>query len=373
MNSDAARDVLTSIWQAGVSAVDGEVAVAASLALGALPAPDLILAVGKAAVPMARAALAAAPGTPAVAVTKYGHGEDAPAGLEVIEAGHPVPDEGSLRGGARLVAEVSHCGPEAHLWLLVSGGASALAEAPREGFGLEDLRQLNTRLLASGLDIAGMNAERRRYSLIKGGGLLSHFHGARVSILAVSDVRGDAMAVIGGGIGQVPEGANFVHETRIAASNAVARAAAAGEARRLGLSPVCNEETLYGSTADSAAAIVEALRAGPAGVYIWGGEPVIKLPPEPGRGGRNQALALMAAQGIAGQGGIYLLAAGTDGTDGPTDDAGGFADGALWGAGAQDALARADSGNYLEAHGALFSPGPTGTNVMDLVVALKET
>jgi hydroxypyruvate reductase len=108
------------------------------------------------------------------------------------------------------------------------------------------------------------------------------------------------------------------------------------------------------------------------GALILGGEPTVILPENPGRGGRNQALALALSREIAGLPGLAVVVGGTDGSDGPTDAAGGIVDGATWGPGAEDALARADSGTFLETRGALLVTGPTGTNVMDLLVAVKD-
>ncbi|MFT5343912.1 MAG: glycerate 2-kinase, partial [Paracoccaceae bacterium] len=108
------------------------------------------------------------------------------------------------------------------------------------------------------------------------------------------------------------------------------------------------------------------------GVMIFGGEPTVVLPPNPGQGGRNQALALSLAREIAGTQGLTILVGGTDGSDGPTDAAGAIVDGTVWGHGAAEALKRADSGRYLDAKGAVLRTGPTGTNVMDLMVALRD-
>lgn len=374
-----ARERLARLWRAGVAAVEGRAAVARALDAAPVPRPDLVLSVGKAAVPMARAALDRFGPVPALAVTKYGHADghgdshrDGAPALEVIEAGHPVPDVESLRAGAALRARVAACGPEAHLLLLVSGGASALAEDPEPGVTLAGLAAETERLLASGADIAAMNARRRQLSRIKGGRLLEGFGGARVTVLAISDVAGDDIAVIGSGIGLVPETAGFAQETRIVASNAVARAAIAAEAEAAGLPLRETAETLYRDVGEAAAMIGARLRDGPPGLYLWGGEPTVVLPERPGRGGRNQALALALAREIAGRAGVTALVAGTDGTDGPTDAAGAFAGAATWGTGAAEALARADSGTWLASRGALFAPGPTGTNVMDLALALVE-
>ena len=363
------RDTAMTLWQAGVDAVDGYAATKA--ALEGIARPDRILAVGKAAGAMARAALDRFPDVPVLVVTKDGHGDGLPEGVELIEASHPVPDARSLRGGKALREAVEAMAPDTHLLLLVSGGASSLAEDLVEGKTLEDLAALNNRLLAQGLDIAAMNAQRRRLSRIKGGGLLSHFRGARASVLAISDVPGDDIAVIGSGIGAAPAAPGFAYGARIVASNAHARAAAEQAARAQGIEVLEQGEALHDDMNALAQHWGPRLRAMGSGVIILGGEPTVVLPDTPGRGGRNQALALALAREIAGITGITIVVGGTDGTDGPTEAAGGLVTGATWGPGAQEALDRADSGSYLDAQDALLVTGPTGTNVMDLVIALR--
>jgi len=359
----------SEIWRAGVAAVEGSAAVRAALAGTARP--DLVLAVGKAAGAMARGALAGFPGIPTLVVTKDGHGGDLPGPVRVIEAAHPVPDARSLAAGAALRAAVAGMAPGAELLLLVSGGASSLAEDLVSGATLHDLATLNARLLASGLGIAAMNRERRALSRIKGGGLLRDFPGARVRVLAISDVPGDDLAVIGSGLGLAPEGARFGYEARIVGTNRQARAAAARAAREMGREVLACEEALHDDLAALAPRLGARLRGMGRGVLVLGGEPTVTLPPRPGRGGRAQALALALAREISGVEGLSVVVGGTDGSDGPTGDAGGLVDGATWGPGAAEALARADSGSYLAARGALLRTGPTGTNVMDLLVALR--
>ena len=308
-------------------------------------------------------------GAPTLAVTKHGHSEP---GLpfEVLQSSHPVPDASSLAAGARLLAEVAKAPPGSHLILLISGGASALADAPRPGITLDDITVLNRSLLASGQDIATMNATRTSYSRIKGGGLISHFKGARVTVLAISDTRGDRIETIGSGIGLALPRTGLTADTRIVASNTVARAAAAERARALGLTVHGNGETLYEDVAVAAALMTRSLPTRP-GLTIWGGEPTVVLPANPGQGGRNQALALHMARAIHGEPDLSILVAGTDGSDGPTTAAGGLVDGTTWDASAAAYLSAADSGSYLAAHRALFTTGPTGTNVMDLALALR--
>jgi hydroxypyruvate reductase len=368
MTPDDRARLLQQIWWAGVEAVRGDTAVAHALDHDPIPRPDLILAVGKAAVAMAKPAFARFGPVRTLAITKQDHGEPG-LGFEVLEASHPVPDASSLAAGARLLAEVQAAPPGSHLLLLVSGGASALVEAPRPGVGLDDIMGLNRALLASGKDIAAMNAERTKLSQIKGGGLLGHFRGARVTVLAVSDTRGDLIETIGSGIGLCHPRDGLAQECRIVASNTVARAAAAVKAEALGLTVRLNAETLYDDVAASADLMASEL-GGP-GLYVWGGEPTVILPPNPGLGGRNQALALRMAQVIQGAPDVSVLVAGTDGSDGPTTAAGGLVDGTTWTEAAPAALSAADSGTFLDQRGALFVTGPTGTNVMDLALALR--
>lgn len=357
-------------WQAGVAAVDGYKATQS--ALPGVPEPDRILAVGKPAAAMARAARDHFGPVPTLVVTKDDHGGDLPDDVDVIEAAHPVPDNRSLAGGQALRRAAEGMGPETHLLLLVSGGASSLAEDLIEGKSLADLEALNRQLLAMGLDIKAMNAERRKLSRIKAGGLLSHFKGRRVTVLAISDVPGDDIRVIGSGIGALPEYYEFQVTTQIIASNAHARAAAVTAAKNAGLNVLVDEETLHDDYLSVARHLGPKLRDMRTGVMIFGGEPTVILPKEPGRGGRNQALALALAREVSGQEGISVVVGGTDGTDGPTDAAGGIIDGSTWGEGAEQALANADSGSFLDRVNALLVTGPTGTNVMDLVVAIRE-
>ncbi|MCV6586001.1 MAG: DUF4147 domain-containing protein [Marinibacterium sp.] len=367
--AETGADLVTALWQAGVAAVDGYGATAR--AISGMDRPDRILAVGKAATAMARAAAARWPDVLMMIVTKDGHGTAAPPHARLIEAAHPVPDARSLSAGAALRAAVMGMPAGSDLLLLVSGGASSLAEDLHAGFGLDDMVALNQRLLAQGLDITAMNRERRRLSRIKGGGLLSGFAGARATTLAISDVPGDDPGTIGSGIGIAPPDRGFAHDHRIIASNAIARAAAVATAQAHGLHVIANDECLHRDLPLVAADLAARIATMPPGVMILGGEPTVTLPPTPGQGGRNQALALSLARHIAGRDDVTILVAGTDGSDGPTTAAGGRVTGRTWGDGAAEALARADSGPYLAARDALFVTGPTGTNVMDLAIILR--
>ncbi|MEM6886882.1 MAG: DUF4147 domain-containing protein [Pseudomonadota bacterium] len=365
------QDLLLELFNAGVDAVRGDHAVHAALAADPIPAPDQIIAVGKAASAMARAAHDIFPDTPVLIVTKYHHANDAPPGAEVIEAAHPVLDTNSLRAGARLRAVATKMAPGSHLLMLVSGGASSLAEDPVDGLDLVRLAARANAMLASGANIHAMNAARTKLSRIKGGKLLGEFRGARATTLALSDVAGDALDVIGSGIGATPDTVPYAVEARIVASNAIARRAVRNAAQAEGFATLTDAETLYADVNDIAGRLGAALTTAAPGVHLWGGEPTVVLPENPGRGGRNQSLALMIAREIAGQPGLRVLVAGTDGTDGPTDAAGAIVDGQTWEPSGADALEAADAGSWLEARGALLRTGPTGTNVMDLVIAIK--
>ena len=292
--------------------------------------------------------------------------------------------------------------------MLVSGGASALAEALPDGggFDLGGLRELTGELLAGGYRIEQINAVRVRLSRIKGGKLLSRFGGKSVRVYAISDVCGDSVDLIGGGIGgintlasssnplpqklaslldrfdcdqsdNIGAGADavaFAYHSKIIGSNRIARETAARFLRDLGIKIIANQESLNCDVHAAAQQIAAELLTGPAGAYIWGGEPTVVLPPKPGVGGRNQSLALAIAKEIRGRGKISVLVAGTDGTDGPTNAAGGLVDGDTFNAasGANNALLKANAGVYLARIAALFKPGPTGTNVMDLAIAIKQ-
>ncbi|MFK7879024.1 DUF4147 domain-containing protein [Roseobacter sp.] len=364
-------DVIVDLFNAGVQAVRGDIAVTTVLGTALCPKPDQIIAVGKAATAMASAAHARFPKAPMLIVSKYGHCDGAPATAEVIEAAHPVLDENSLRAGARINALVAAMEPGSHLLMLVSGGASALAEDPETGLTLADLTARAKEMLSSGADIHAMNAARKEISRIKGGKLLASFMGASVTTFAISDVEGDALEVIGSGIGAAPASAKFDFSPTIVASNAIAREAVALHASTQGIAVQTNTETLYDDIHVIAPKIADATKTGASGLHLFGGEPTVILPENPGQGGRNQALALLIAREIHGVPGLRVLVAGTDGTDGPTDAAGAIVDGTTWEPSGQKALDAADAGTWLEARGALLKTGPTGTNVMDLVIALK--
>lgn len=346
-----------------------------------------------------------APDARALLVTKDGHVDPALrewAGIRIIESAHPVPDARSLAAGQAVLDFIAATPPDATLWLLLSGGASSLAEVLPEGVSLADWRRANAWLLASGLDIHAINAVRKGLSRIKGGRLLEALRGRPAEVLLISDVSGDDPASIGSGplvastpfpqpplpdwiesllarAPPTPEPSDprwsTVHVCLLA-GNAEALAAAAEAGRAAGLPVHCASRPLEGDAAAEGRTIARDLLEGPPGLHLWGGETTVTLPAHPGRGGRNQHLALSAAQVLEGHAGVTLLAAGSDGTDGPTEDAGACVDGGTMaairarGIDPSHALRRCDSGTALAAADALIRTGPTGTNVMDLVLAL---
>ena len=368
------KQVLTKIWEAAIDAVGGRRAVLTAIDADGSFTPDLILAVGKAAAGMCAGARERFPHCPALVVTKYDHVDDelrAAGNIEYIESGHPIPDRNSLRAGNALLERVTAMPGDSRLLMLVSGGASALAEALPEGMSLESLQAIADEMIASGKTIGEINARRKQTSLIKDGKLIEAFNGAELRVYAISDVEGDGIATVGSGLGDCHR-ARVPARARIIASNTIARDEAARRAGELGYAVNMNEETLYGDVFDLAAGLGPKLQSAAPGVYICGGEPTVVLPERPGRGGRNQSLALALAEYIEGRDDVTILVAGTDGTDGPTDAAGGLVDGDTWREKARDALERADAGTYLEQNDSLFVTGPTGTNVMDLAIAIIE-
>jgi hydroxypyruvate reductase len=325
-------------------------------------------------------------------------------GIRVIESAHPQPDERSLLAGQAVVEYIESRPRRARLLWLISGGASSLVEVPAPGITLAELQTVNGWLLGSGLGIASINAVRRRMSRIKGGGL-AEIAAPRTGIaLMVSDVPQDDPAVIGSGLLHRSTGRCVLPRSlpddvaevlarggdrariatprvpvRIVASNRHAREAARERARGRGCRAVrAGRGEFAGDAVALGRSFARRIAAAPPGtMWIWGGESTVMLPARAGRGGRNQHLALAAAIAMDGRTGLTLLAAGTDGIDGATDDAGAIVDdttcerGTDAGLDVREYLSRADSGTYLEECGDLLHTGPTGTNVGDLVFGIR--
>ena len=374
--SESRKRALIKLWEAAIEAVSGYQAVANALQADSAFRPDQVIAVGKAASGMCLGALDNLPACDALVVTKYDHAEaqlQEREGVTVLESAHPIPDQKSLDAGHILLERTFTMEPDSRLLLLVSGGASALAEAMPASMTLVDLQSKTDEMIASGNTIGEINAWRKENSLIKDGKLIEAFKGAEVRVYAISDVEGDGIDTIGSGLGDCHR-ATVLARSKVIASNRIARDQVEKSALEQGLAIKLNEETLYGDVFELAAVIGDALRNAEPGVYLWGGEPTVILPENPGSGGRNQSLALAVAEHLAGLEHISLLVAGTDGSDGPTTAAGGMIDGSTWSdpGAARLALQQADAGNYLQQHDALFVTGPTNTNVMDLAIAIVE-
>ncbi len=326
---------------------------------------------------------------------KYGH--TAPLKyIQLNECGHPVPDESGI-SGARRIAEIAKSAKAEDLVIcLISGGASSLLPYPVNGLTLQHKQEITRGLLACGADIHEMNTVRKHLSQIKGGQLAALAYPARVVSLILSDVVGDNLDVIGSGptapdsstvadaqavLAKYGMESKLLQETPktcaaeniIIGSNRQALAAAAKKSGRLGYGTLLLSSSIEGETRDVArmhAAIAREIHATgnplkPPACIISGGETTVTIRGS-GKGGRNQEFALAAAMDISGLPDTLILSAGTDGTDGPTDAAGGIVDGTTADDSAPVALAANDSYPYLAARDALIITGPTNTNVMDI-------
>jgi len=382
---------------------------------GAFAGAVYVVAIGKAAWTMARAAADFLGGKIAkgVVITKYAHSRGEIPGMEVFEAGHPVPDENSVKATLRAIALAESLKEGDELLFLVSGGGSALFEAPAEGVSLEDIAAVTSRLLASGADIMEINAIRKRMSRVKAGRFAEICAPANVFCVALSDVPGDRLDVIASGPA-APDPTTSAqalaiaekHGLRLSAAqkNLLAREtpktadnvetvvsggarslceAASRAAKSLGYEPFALTTVLNCEAAEAGrflACVATDVQSG-AGSFkkpcavLASGETVVRVKGD-GKGGRNQELALAAAKGIAGLENTLVFSLGSDGTDGPTDAAGGIVDGATAGRlrerglDVDEALSRNDSYHALLAVDGLIFTGPTGTNVNDVSVVL---
>ena len=393
-------------------------------AVAGRPLPEaariVLFAVGKAASPMA-AAFEERAGDAVVAglvVTKLGHGAP-PTRARLVEAAHPVPDARCERAAREAFALLESARPDDVLCALLSGGASSLLACPVDGLTLEDLSATTRLLLEAGADIEETNTVRKHLAAAAAGRLARRCGARRIEVLALSDVPGDRIDVIGSGPfsadpsssgdaldvlrrrgllesappavrAHLEAGARGEREetpkpgdpcfaavrTTLVGTNRDAVAAVREAGRRRGLEVRVVSPPLAGEARDAGAWLVElARRVAPERptLLVAGGETAVTVRGR-GRGGRSQELALAAAVALDAGPPIALLAAATDGTDGPTDAAGAFADpgtiarGAAAGVDASAALSDNDAYGFFSAEGGLLVTGPTGTNVMDLVL-----
>ena len=370
----------------------------------------VLIAAGKAAWQMAKAAaeeLGSRINCGAV-VTKYDHVKGDIPGIQCFEAGHPVPDENSFRGTAAALEMVSGLSPEDAVLFLVSGGGSALFEKPL--VPAAELESITSQLLACGAEITEINTVRKRISAVKGGKFAKLCEPAHVYSIILSDIIGDPLDMIASGpaypdsstsqqaqdiiskygISIVPETSVLLAQetpkeltnvtTMVTGSVKQLCIAAAQTAKELGYEPVILTSELACQAREAGHFLGTIARThaddGKKQAWIAGGETVVKLTGK-GLGGRNQELALAASVPIAGLENAAVFSVGSDGTDGPTDAAGGYADGSTaaviaekTGRTIEEVLADNDAYHALQASGGLIITGPTGTNVNDVAVVL---
>ena len=414
----AERELLIRLFQAGLDAVDPATCLPAFLPVAPPMGRTFVGGAGKAAARMAAVLSDHLDGTPlsGAVVTRYGHGlksgEFAP-GIEILEAGHPVPDEASVAAGSRLLQLARAAQSDDRFIFLLSGGASSLLVQPAPGLTLADKQSVTRQLLVSGASIGELNAVRRKLSAIKGGGLARACRAREILVLAISDVPGDAVADIGSGpLSPDPVSRVAAREiveryriecapaviqalagedqaapaaglervtTRVIARSADALAAAACAAEAAGW-PVLVVPDVRGPAREAArahAALIRDLRQkGRRSVVISGGETTTAVTATAGRGGRNGEYLLALALALGPDAGVHALAADTDGLDGTGDNAGAFLDpetlrrAGTVGLDVAGCLAGQCSYNFFAQLGDLLVTGPTRTNVNDLRITL---
>ena len=399
------------IVQEAIAAVQPDAAVRRALGSMDFPGRVLLVAAGKAAWQMAKAASDCLGERieAGVVVTKYGHVMGPIANFTCFEAGHPVPDENSFKGTQAALDLVADLSEKDTVLFLLSGGGSALFEKPL--VPAEELQDITGQLLACGADIVEINTIRKRLSQVKGGRFAQLCWPGKVEAVVLSDILGDPLDMIASGPAcpdtataedaqrirkkyglrmseaaerlltiETPKTLDNVH-TQINGSVRELCAAAADTCRKLGYEPVILTDQLCCQAREAGsflASILKTHAADPKALaFIAGGETVVKLTGH-GLGGRNQEIALSAAAGIAGIDRAAVFSVGSDGTDGPTDAAGGYADGdtreelAKEGLSIDAVLQDNDAYHALQKTGGLIITGPTGTNVNDVAVALLE-
>ncbi len=394
-----------------IAAVQPDAAVQRALSGREFPGRVLLVAAGKAAWQMAKAASDCLGDRieNGVVVTKYGHVMGPIANFACFEAGHPVPDENSFRGTQAALDLVADLSEKDTVLFLLSGGGSALFEKPL--IPAEELQDITGQLLACGADIVEINTIRKRLSQVKGGRFAQLCWPGKVVAVVLSDILGDPLDMIASGPA-CPDSATAEDAQRIRAkynlhmSEAAERlltvetpktldnvetqingsvrelcAAAAATCRKLGYEPVMLTDQLCCQAREAGSFLASILKThatdSKALAFIAGGETVVKLTGH-GKGGRNQEIALSAAAGIAGMERAAVFSVGSDGTDGPTDAAGGYVDGdtcgelRALGISIDAVLQDNDAYHALEKTGGLIMTGPTGTNVNDVAVALLD-
>lgn len=396
------RAIAEAAWFAAIRACNPRDVTAAAVGELGLTGRPLLIAVGKAAAAMADGALAALPGGVAggIVVSQTGS-PPAVGGLLHVAGDHPVPGEGSRRAADAIAGLIAAHGGVSDAVVLVSGGTSSLIAAPVDPLDDDDLRSSFAHLLASGASIDEMNRVRRHLLRWADGRLAHALAPARVHCLVVSDVVSGDVAAVGSGpclqeesappipprlaarlparvrehLARVTPQPTPPATARVVASCDDAMWAAMHELYELGAPPVV-PRTLLGEARECAREVGRSLGSIVSGSFVAAGETTVTLPAGAPPGGRCQELALALAREIAGTDWTVLVA-GTDGRDGPTDAAGAMVDGTTWhtlemlGRDPHDDLAAHRAHEALDAAGALFRTGPTGTNVCDLLVAIS--
>ena len=398
----ARRDLL-EIFQVALRRVNGCIAVRSSLVAEPLEMPFDLVAIGKAAESMAKGVTDVGDESiqRGLIITKHGHLESPfDQRFRCLESDHPVPGPASLQAGNELLAFCKSIPQGRAVLFCLSGGTSSLVEVLPKGMTLADLQAVNQTLLGSGLAIDQINTIRSSLSLIKGGRLATILGERPTKVFLISDVPGDNPAVIGSGplylqksVSElkwperldslrrrfslsIPKSIAAIPHT-IVANQKMALLAAKEHAKELGYPVHLHSTFLDADVNEVAEYITSYLQKAPTGVHLWGGECVVTLPENPGRGGRNQHLALIMADHLNGKKNIVFMAVGSDGTDGATEDAGAMVDGdscprgEAVGLNVKSSLREFDSGCFLEGSGDLVFTGPTGTNVMDFVMVIK--
>ena len=398
-----------AIVAASIKAVLPDEAVSRALVGKEFPGRVLLVSAGKAAWQMAKAAYDCLGDRieGGVVVTKYDHVKGPVGNFVCCEAGHPVPDENSFAGTQKALDLVSGLSEKDTVLFLLSGGGSALFEKPLVPG--EVLQDITGQLLACGADIVEINTIRKRLSAVKGGRFAQCCAPAQVFSIVLSDILGDPLDMIASGPA-VPDTSTCEQAIAIAEKYQLkltdeARAllaqetpkeltnvttqingsvrelctAAANASRELGYEPVILTDQLCCQAKEAGSFLASIIKthagSGKKMAFIAGGETVVQLIGK-GKGGRNQELALSAAVGIAGIPGAAVFSVGSDGTDGPTDAAGGYSDyetqAELKAQGVEifQVLQNNDAFHALEKFGGLIYTGPTGTNVNDVAVAL---
>lgn len=396
---------MLSFFQYALDAVNGKRCVQEFLNQKVFNKDLYTIAIGKASIDMMQGAIEVT--HKGLVITRYGYSHNSFANdvnIQVIESGHPLPDHNSLTAGDVLIEFIQQIPSGSECLFLLSGGASALAERLPEGLELADLENINHWLIGSGLDIQQINLIRKQLSCIKGGRLASYFTEVKVTQLILSDVIGDHFDVIGSGmlvaneqkeeIAQIPEWAQDLInqappmpepgdisfnaiESCILANNSTALQSIKERAVSEGLPVFIETEPLVNEVQKVAEFLGQYIKTAKSGLHVFGGEPVVCLPDQPGRGGRMQMLALLLAKEISGRDDVFILCGATDGSDGSGEDAGALVDGKtieradIEGFVFDDCVCKADAGTCLEATGDLIQTGPTGSNVNDVVIILK--